>query len=175
MEYLLHESVHHDSLIDVYFDNSALLAVEKAEMTQHLADRERVRALQCSPCSVPFAVRCLLTYTGVPTPQELRNMALMLHAEDETRYAMLKNPKAFKRVKPSKKKGKKGKRGRSPAKKKKGGAAGGKSKSKGKSKGKSPSKREYCCCATAPCQCTTLNGWRPRIAGSTSKKKKKKK
>ena len=174
MEYLLHESVHHDSLIDVYFDNSALLAVEKAEMTQHLADRERVRALQCSPCSVPFAMRCF-TYPGVPTPQELRNMALMLHAEDETRYAMLKNPKAFKRVKPSKKKGKKGKRGRSPAKKKKGGAAGGKSKSKGKSKGKSPSKREYCCCATAPCQCTTLNGWRPRIAGSTSKKKKKKK
>jgi len=55
----------------------------------------------------------------------LRNMALMLHAENETRYAMLKNPKAFKRVKPSKKKGKgkkkAGGRGRSKSKTAKGG------------------------------------------------------
>ena len=49
----------------------------------------------------------------------------MLHAENETRYAMLKNPKAFKRVKPSKKKGKgkkkAGGRGRSKSKTAKGG------------------------------------------------------
>lgn len=43
-------------------------------------------------------------------------MALMVHAESETRYAMLKNPKAFKNPPKKKKKGKKGKKGRGRSK-----------------------------------------------------------
>lgn len=97
MANLIARSAHEDELIAVYFNSNAILAAECAEL---------------------FA-------KGQERASELRNMALMLHAENETRYAMLKNPKAFKRVKPSKKKGKgkkkAGGRGRSKSKTAKGG------------------------------------------------------
>lgn len=113
-QHFIHVGAHEDFMYDMYFEMAMELSAEVARLNQKVLDAQK----------------------------EGHEQALMIHAEDETRLAMYKNPKAFKD--PPRKK-KKGGRGRSPKKK---GGAGARSKSpkkKGGKKGggsKSPSKKK---------------------------------
>lgn len=109
----LHQGSHRDLMYDMYFEMAMELSAEVASLNEKVKETEL----------------------------EGNYKALMIHAEDETRLAMYKNPKAFKDP-PRKKGGKKG-RGRSPAKKGKGGGkkSGGSKSPKKKGGSKSPSKK----------------------------------